>query len=169
MSLLKKDRTHATFTLAKKGKVFSFKLVVAKHLKEWNTILEQCCIKSDFATKYNYVGELGSGGQAIVYKTERVKDKKIHAVKVVMKKNIICNHGAAEAIIRELRSLRKLNLSNNITRLYRLYEDKESIYMVGELCQGGSLNLKIYDRLTEHQAKQICIQLLLTIDLMSLH
>jgi serine/threonine protein kinase len=146
-----------------------FKLAVAKHLKDWNTILEQCCIKNDFTSKYNCVEELGSGGQAVVYRTERVKDQRVHAVKVVKKKNIICNHGASEAIIRELRALRKLHLSNNITHLYRLYEDKESIYMVTELCKGGSLNLNIFDRFTEYQAKQICIQLLLTIDLMSLH
>jgi serine/threonine protein kinase len=93
----------------------------------------------------------------VVYKSQRVKDKKLYAVKVVKKQNIICQVGASDAIIREITALRKLNQSSNITHLYRLYEDKENIYMVMELCEGGVLSSNLDKRYTEHQAKQIAI------------
>jgi len=80
-------------------------------------------------TYFNLLDFLGEGLTSKVYKASKSKNnEKIYALKIINKNKadneILCS------IIREIKILRKLRHCVNVNRLYRIYEDKNNVYML---------------------------------------
>lgn len=115
--------------------------------------------------KYEQTQTLGEGLTATVYKVESKKNReKVYAMKVINKTAISEKH--KPQLIEEIRLQRKLSSSPNITRIYKIYETSQNIYILMELKEGGNLKECILSRkfFLEDGVKIICAQILLTVD-----
>lgn len=89
-------------------------------------------ISRQYEIKYH---SLGSGGFGTVYKAKHKATGDIRAVKVVKKERIARD---IDMLRIELTTLLTLD-HPNVLKLYSFFEDKDSIYIVTELCTGGEL------------------------------
>ncbi|KAH7520145.1 hypothetical protein FEM48_Zijuj08G0113300 [Ziziphus jujuba var. spinosa] len=118
-----------------------------------------------FANKYELGEEVGRGhfGYTCAAKIKKgeLKGQQV-AVKVIPKAKMTTAI-AIEDVRREVKILRALNGHSNLIQFYDAYEDRENVYVVMELCEGGELLDRILSRggkYTEDDAKAVMIQIL---------
>ncbi|KAL3350607.1 hypothetical protein AABB24_023171 [Solanum stoloniferum] len=118
-----------------------------------------------FASKYEIGEEVGRGHfgytcSAIVKKGE-LKGQKV-AVKVIPKAKMTTAI-SIEDVRREVKILCALTGHNNLIQFYEAFEDRDNVYIVMELCQGGELLDRILARggkYSEEDAKDVMVQIL---------
>jgi len=87
---------------------------------------------------------LGQGSYAIVKEAVHVKTGKTYAVKVINKKLM---RGKEFMILNEIEILKRVSKGHpNITTLYDYFETPNNLYLVMDLCTGGELFDRIYNR-----------------------
>lgn len=108
---------------------------------------------------FTKVGFLGEGGFARVYEAKDAK-KVRKAIKVISK-DALKTAKTKTKLFAEIKIHRSLN-HPNIVRFEECFEDEENVYMVLELCEGGSLVdlIRRRKRLTEPEARVLLIQLI---------
>ncbi|GFY81380.1 calcium-dependent protein kinase 24 [Actinidia rufa] len=99
----------------------------------------------DVFTRYNFGNELGRGEFGVTYQCydsftgESVACKKISKSKLKTEIDV-------EDVRREVEIMRNLPSHPNIVRFKDVYEDKDAVYLVMELCHGGELFDRIVSR-----------------------
>jgi len=113
--------------------------------------------------KYNLGEEIGKGGFSVVYRAERKKGGEEFAVKKIDKKKV--EGDDIKLLRREIQIMKKLNHAN-ILKLFEVYEDDESFYLVMELVKGKELFDKIVERgmYSERDAANIIAQVVSAVD-----
>jgi calcium/calmodulin-dependent protein kinase I len=98
--------------------------------------------------EYDFGEELGRGGFSVVVKATRKDTKEVVAVKIIEKNQ---SEEELQLLQREIDILKKLS-HQNIISLKEVYDEKETIYLVMELVQGGELFDQIVSRGTYSEA-----------------
>jgi len=93
--------------------------------------------------KYILGPEIGRGGFSVVYHAERKKGGEEFAVKKIEKKKV--EGDDIKLLRREIQIMKKLD-HPNILKLFEVYEDDDSFYLVMELVKGKELFDKIVER-----------------------
>jgi len=104
--------------------------------------------KKSIKEEYDFGEELGRGGFSIVVKATRKDTKEVVAVKIIEKNQ---SEEELQLLQREIDILKKL-CHQNIISLKEVYDEKETIYLVMELVQGGELFDQIVSRGTYSEA-----------------
>ena len=76
---------------------------------------------------------------------ERIEDGEEFAIKAFAKQAAYAEENGKEAILNELAIMRKLR-NKHLMRLFEVYETSNSLYVVLELLEGGSLYDLIKDK-----------------------
>jgi len=110
----------------------------------------------DITQDYELQREIGSGAYGIVYEAVQKVTGERRAVKAMNKDQV----EDKEALESELTILKQLD-HPNIVKLFEIYEYKNNIYLVTEMCEGGELFYHITKtkHLTEAQAAKIMRQI----------
>jgi calcium/calmodulin-dependent protein kinase I len=104
--------------------------------------------KKTIKEEYDFGEELGRGGFSIVVKATRKDTREVFAVKIIEKNQ---SEEELQLLQREIDILKKLN-HQNIIALKEVYDEKDTIYLVMELVQGGELFDQIVSRGTYSEA-----------------
>jgi len=118
--------------------------------------------KRNIKEVYDFGDELGRGGFSIVKKAVRKETGEVFAVKIIEKNQ---SEEELQLLQREIDIMQKLD-HKNIISLEEVYDEKDTIYLVMELVQGGELFDQIVSRGTysEADAAQIVRQILEAVD-----
>jgi serine/threonine protein kinase len=81
---------------------------------------------------------VGEGSFSKVYLGVRYKDKEERAIKVIKKEKISKSVKGRKALMKEIEIMRKVN-HPRIVKLYEVYENDISIFLVLEYLKGGEL------------------------------
>ncbi len=106
-----------------------------------NCILKRFCQPTEFYDFDPILDQLGQGAYGIVYKVQSKRFKFIRAMKKIAKDKLI-NPNDSDSFVNEINILKKLE-HPNVIKIYELFEDEESFYIVTEYLGGGSLQQKI--------------------------
>lgn len=108
---------------------------------------------------FSKIGFLGEGGFARVYEAKDARNVR-HAIKVI-NKNALKTTKNRTKLFAEIKIHKSLHHPNIVT-FEECFEDEENVYMVLELCEGGSLVdlIRRRKRLTEPEARVLLIQLI---------
>ena len=98
-------------------------------------------VAGKFEDKYEIIKEIGSGGFSSCFQVKNKITGLLFACKELAKKKL----SDYEGLMREVNLMIKLD-HPNIIKLYEVYENEKSIYLIMELCTGGEL----FDRIVEN-------------------
>jgi len=104
--------------------------------------------KKSIKEEYDFGEELGRGGFSVVVKATKKDTKDVVAVKIIEKNQ---SDEELQLLQREIDILKKLT-HPNIISLKDVFDEKETIYLVMELVQGGELFDQIVSRGTYSEA-----------------
>uniref|UniRef100_A0A166F429 non-specific serine/threonine protein kinase n=1 Tax=Daucus carota subsp. sativus TaxID=79200 RepID=A0A166F429_DAUCS len=128
------------------------------HRPESNTILGKPF--EDIRGKYTLGKELGRGQFGCVYQCTENSSGQLYACKSILKRKLVSKNDK-EDIKREIQILQHLSGQPNIVEFKGVFEDRQSVHLVMELCAGGEL----FDRIiaqghySERAAATICRQI----------
>ncbi|KAL5715412.1 non-specific serine/threonine protein kinase [Ranunculus cassubicifolius] len=111
----------------------------------------------DIKSAYTLGKELGRGQFGITYLCTEISSGQLYACKSILKRKLVSKNDKDD-IRREVQILQHLAGQTNIVEFKAVYEDKQSVHVVMELCAGGEL----FDRIiaqghyTERAAATIC-------------
>lgn len=94
----------------------------------------------DIKSYYNFYEKLGEGAYGIVYKATEIDTGEQRAIKKLEKSRI----KNKKRFLNELTALRTLD-HPHIIKLFEIFEDEKTIYLVQEYCSGGEL----FDQIAE--------------------
>jgi len=118
-------------------------------------------LEEGFLEEYSLGEVIGKGGFGTVYLAACKRDGVAYAAKVIPKwKQGVCQMAK---IRREVQLWTALQTSSqSVVRLFKLYEDEDNVYLVQELCRGGSLldAMKSKKRFSELECAQVCAVIL---------
>lgn len=106
--------------------------------KQWVDRLGTVLIRTDFHSLYNVKKVLGQGGFAKVYLAKNLVDDKLYAVKAFKKDQLRIQNRGRAAVRNEVDVLQRID-HPNIMKLYEVHETSNSLYLVCEYLNGGSL------------------------------
>jgi len=104
-------------------------------------ILKHRCNPKEFYEFDPIEDKIGEGAFGVVYKVKSKKFKFIRAMKKIAKAKLI-NPNDSESFVNEIKILQKLE-HPNIIKIYELFEDEESFFIVTEYIGEGNLLNKI--------------------------
>jgi len=109
-----------------------------------------------FEDFYEIGEELGEGGYAFVYRCEHKRTQKSYAVKEVVISKM--ENGGESTLKDEIAALKMLRGGSHIVRLFDVFYDDDSCFMVMEEMKGGDLLSRIVDKevYTEREARGVC-------------
>lgn len=124
----------------------------------------------DILKKYRLGKELGRGEFGVTYECFDDENGESLACKKISKSKLRTDIDV-EDVRREVEIMRHLPQHPNIVRYKEVYEDKEAIYLVMELCEGGELFDRIVARghYTERAAALVTKTILEVIKVCKLH
>ncbi|XP_010430219.2 PREDICTED: calcium-dependent protein kinase 19 [Camelina sativa] len=99
----------------------------------------------DIKEKYSLGRELGRGQFGITYICTEISSGKNFACKSILKRKLIRTQDR-EDVRREIQIMHYLSGQPNIVEIKGAYEDRQSVHLVMELCEGGELFDKITKR-----------------------
>ena len=139
--LKKKDSNNIIF----KQKDFLIKIEFfdLETLNKFIYYIEKWIIKKNFAKEHKILKMIGKGGFGKVFLSERIINKKIEqfCLKEIEKKNIT-NKKSYQYLKNEIKVLRLVE-HKNCVKLFEIYESIDSIYIVTEFLNGGTLREKL--------------------------
>ncbi|KAI4370406.1 hypothetical protein MLD38_018761 [Melastoma candidum] len=100
--------------------------------------------RDDVHARYNFGKELGRGEFGITYRCTDVETGEQFACKTISKSKLRTEIDV-EDVRREVEIMRHMPRHPNIVSFREAYEDKEAVYLVMELCEGGEL----FDRIVQ--------------------
>lgn len=106
-----------------------------------NCILKRHCDPREFYDFDPIDDKIGEGAFGVVYKVQSKKFKFVRAMKKIAKAKLI-NPGDSESFVNEIKILQKLE-HPNVIKIYELFEDKDSFFLVTEYIGEGNLLNKI--------------------------
>ncbi|EFJ07310.1 calcium dependent protein kinase 34 [Selaginella moellendorffii] len=111
----------------------------------------------DIKQQYTIGRELGRGQFGVTYLCTDKKSAQQFAVKTISKRKLM-NKDDVDDVKREVQIMKHLTGKDNIVELYSTFEDKSTVYLVMELCQGGELFDRIVSKghYTEKAASAVC-------------
>jgi serine/threonine protein kinase len=129
-------------------------------------LLKSSCILTNFEEDFVILKQIGKGSTAIVYLCECVERSKQYAVKKVEKKTLIKQQSLLN-LASEIQIYRNIE-HPNICKLFFVYEDSLSVYLVLEYLPFGSLLQRISEknRFTEKESRIFTKKLLETLEFM---
>jgi serine/threonine protein kinase len=114
-------------------------------LDTWLDVINSKAIMTEIREDYEFVREIGSGNYAKVYLGRSNETEEIFAIKVMSKELISKNERNMTATLNEIDVMRFVD-HPNVMKLYRVYEDDESIYLVLGFAGCGELFTRILRR-----------------------
>jgi len=94
---------------------------------------------------YEILHQLGSGTYATVYKAIHKRTREICAIKTMERKRILKGKINIDNLISEISLLKKMT-HQHIVNMQDFCWDAQNIYIIMELCEGGSLSMFIKQR-----------------------
>ncbi|KAK9725097.1 hypothetical protein RND81_05G122300 [Saponaria officinalis] len=124
------------------------------------TVLVDPIVGDNIREKYVFGKELGRGEFGVTYECTEIESGERLACKTISKSKLRTSVDV-EDVRREVEIMRHLPKHDNIVAFKEAFEDKEAIYLVMELCQGGEL----FDRIVAkgHYSERAAAQLVRTI------
>lgn len=107
--------------------------------REWIKYLGTVMVRTDFHERFKVKKTLGEGSFAKVYLASNLEDKDLYAIKAFSKESLAKQSKGKAAIRNEIEVLAELNHSN-LMRMSEVHETKNSLYLVCEYLNGGSLS-----------------------------
>ena len=109
---------------------------------------------TDIESDYKYLEILGTGSFGEVKKARHILTNELRAIKILYKKEFTKKE--REEILIEVQIMAFLD-HPNVINIYEFYENKNYLYIVMELCEGGELfdKIKEFKRFPEKEAKKI--------------
>mmetsp|Transcript_4430 Transcript_4430/g.12734 ORF Transcript_4430/g.12734 Transcript_4430/m.12734 type:complete len:210 (+) Transcript_4430:298-927(+) len=95
---------------------------------------------NNVTTKYKILGVIGKGSFGVVRRCQNIETGEEFALKAILKENV----PDVEQLRTEINILLEVD-HPHIIKLYEVYEDVATVYLITELCTGGEL----YDRVVE--------------------
>lgn len=131
------------------------KIAKKKHREE-ERFVEDSLTGQPFEDFYEIGEELGEGGYAFVYRCTHKRTQKTYAVKEVVISKM--ENGGESTLKDEIAALKMLRGGSHIVRLYDVFYDDDSCFMVMEEMKGGDLLSRIVDKevYTEREARGVC-------------
>lgn len=131
--------------------------------------IEEVVIKTngeEFTKKYIKGKFLGKGGFAKCYEFECINNKKIYAAKIVCKANL--TKSSAKQKLKSEIKIHKSLFYKHIVKFEHVFEDKENVYILLELCKNKTLNeiMKKRKIITELETKYFLEQILKAVNFM---
>ncbi|CAD8074409.1 unnamed protein product [Paramecium primaurelia] len=130
--------------------------------KQWNikqTMFVRVNSKKNINDSYLIKEMIGQGGFGKVYKVVHKQTGMIRAVKMILKEKM--KQEDEERLLEETAILMDID-HPNIVKLYEIFSDKYSYYLVSEYCEGGELfeKIKLVSILTEKEIANFMKQIL---------
>ncbi|CAD8178920.1 unnamed protein product [Paramecium octaurelia] len=130
--------------------------------KQWNikqTMFVRVNSKKNINDSYLIKEMIGQGGFGKVYKVVHKQTGMIRAVKMILKEKM--KQEDEERLLEETAILMDID-HPNIVKLYEIFSDKYSYYLVNEYCEGGELfeKIKLVSILTEKEIANFMKQIL---------
>ena len=146
--------------------------LMKKYKYKENELLKHLCIK--YKTKYKHIKlkhinkvylmdkVIGSGASCVVKSCKRKKDNKKYAIKIINKNEL--DNDDIIVLESEVKIIRLLS-HKNIVKLHDVYESKTHLYLILDLCRGGTLFDRIieFGHFSEKLSKKIFKQMLLAL------
>jgi calcium/calmodulin-dependent protein kinase I len=107
--------------------------------REWIKHLGSVMVRTDFHERYKVKKLLGEGSFAKVYLATNLENNQLYAIKAFSKESLSKQSKGKAAIRNEIEILCELNHSN-LMHISEVHESKNSLYLVCEYLNGGSLN-----------------------------
>jgi len=138
-----------------------FYTTCSETLERWLSALAKVCIMCDLEDDYAIIKEVGKGSYATVYLAQDLENFKDYAVKTIAKSSIERSSRGVESIITEISIMRELDHSS-LGKLYKVYENEESVHLVMDYVPGGELFRRVLKRakFTEESAAKLIKNLL---------
>lgn len=108
-------------------------------LQAWTDAIGKVMVRTDFHDRFKVKKLLGEGSFAKVYLANRLSDSKEFAVKAFSKESLEKQNNGKASIRNEIEILTDLD-HPNVLRLFEVHETKNSLYLVCEYLQMGSLH-----------------------------
>ena len=127
--------------------------------REWVDRLGHAMIRTDFHERFKVKKILGEGSFAKVYLAQNMENQQLFAVKAFSKEKLGRQSKGKAALNNEVEILSDLNCTN-IMHMLEVHESKNSLYLVCEYLNGGSLNdflKKSEDYLTTDQVLNVIL------------
>ena len=123
--------------------------------REWFKHFGSVMVRTDFHERYEVKRVLGEGGFAKVYLARNTENNNLYAVKAFKKENLNTQTRGRASVRNEVDVLQQVN-HQNIMQLLEVHETSNSLYLVCEYLNGGSLvdYLKKAEKLLTN--KEIC-------------
>ena len=123
--------------------------------REWIRHLGSIMVRTDFHERYEVKRVLGEGGFAKVYLAKNTESNGLFAVKAFKKENLSAQNRGRAAVRNEVDVLQQLD-HPNLMKLFEVQETSNSLYLVCEYLNGGTLvdYLKRAEKLLTHN--EIC-------------
>lgn len=96
----------------------------------------------DIKKLYSFGKELGKGNLGTTYMCEEILTGRSYACKSIQKGKLKSQEDK-EAVKKEIEIMFRLSCQHNIVSIKSVYEDRECIHVVMELCGGGELSSRI--------------------------
>ncbi|KNA06820.1 hypothetical protein SOVF_177530 [Spinacia oleracea] len=123
-------------------------------------VLSNPTVGDNIKQKYTFGKELGRGEFGVTYQCTEVATGENYACKTISKSKLRTEVDI-EDVKREVEIMRHFPKHPNIVAFKEAYEDKEAVYLVMELCQGGELFDRIVSR--GHYCERAASQVVRTI------
>ena len=128
-------------------------------LDQWLLALAQVAIMTDLKNDYEMLGEIGRGGQSIVYMAvDKANGGKV-AVKSYAKPTLLRSLKRKNSLRSEIDILRTIS-HTSLLRLHRVYESASSIDLVTDYYEGQVLSTALSTPFTETEALGFMVKLM---------
>ncbi|KAJ7010560.1 calcium-dependent protein kinase 1-like [Populus alba x Populus x berolinensis] len=114
----------------------------------------------DVRNTYTFGREVGRGQFGVTYSVTHKETKQHFACKSIAKRKLI-NRDDIEDVLREVQIMHHLTGHRNVVELKGAYEDRHSVNLIMELCEGGELFDRILTKghYSERAAANLCRQI----------
>lgn len=136
----------------------------SKMLDLWVKVLKKICILTHIEDDFVLIKTIGKGSTSVVYLAESVEDSFQVSVKCI-KKSKIKNSVNLANLANEIKVLQKIK-HENICKLYYVYEDLETVFLVMEYLPNGDLLslLSKRNKFSEEDSARFMGKLLMTLE-----
>ncbi|CAD8137002.1 unnamed protein product [Paramecium pentaurelia] len=114
-------------------------------IKNWRDYLAKHINQRGFHESFKAHRKIGKGNFASVYLADRLEDERSFAIKAFSKEVAYGQDKGKMSILNEIAIMRQLD-SYALIKLHEVYETDNSLYMVLDLLEGGSLYDKVKNR-----------------------
>ena len=123
--------------------------------REWIRHLGSIMVRTDFHERYEVKKILGEGGFARVYLAKNLQTDEMFAVKALKKESLNETNKGRIAVRNEVDALQRIS-HPNLMKMVEVHETSNSLYLVCEYLNGGSLVEHLLNAHKLLSSKEIC-------------